>query len=196
VVAGSQYFGSFLKDTFFFTLPGFYSHHFLFLASTELRPSLVLFLACKCLLYFLVVSLCHTEGSRSNTHSSPQPSTVMLCQPVLGSFRSIAPGLVMPGKPLCTSHSAPLAPPTLLLKTSTTLICIYTLSSRWITALSYKVFPFRPAHVWTQSAAQHFHHLHANASWGSKSSHFEWIMLPLHVSCYLRMSRVTSEQIT
>ena len=57
----------------------FCSHHSLYLLSTELRSSLVLCLACKCLLYFLVVCLCHTECSRSNTHSSPQPSTVMLC---------------------------------------------------------------------------------------------------------------------
>ena len=64
------------------------------------------------------------------------------------------------------------------------------MSSRWITILSYKVFPFHPAHVWTQSVAQHFHHFfYLNASCGSESSHFEWIMLPLHVSCYLWMSR-------
>ena len=67
LVAGSQYFGSFLKDMFFFTLPGFCSHHFLFLASTALRSLFIMFLAVKCLLYFLVVSLCHTECSRGNT---------------------------------------------------------------------------------------------------------------------------------
>ena len=43
---------------------------------------------------------------------------------------------------------------------------------------------FSDAHIWTQRVAQHFHHLHVNASCGSESSHFEWIMLPLHVSCY------------
>jgi len=99
---------------------------------------------------------------------------------------------------LCTSHSAPLAPRTfkLLLKTSTTRInTVFPLDhSTFVQSVSlwYKVFPLRPAHVWTQSAAQHFHHLHVNASCGSgsASSHFEWIMLPLHVSCYLWMSRV------
>jgi len=67
--SGSQFLVSFLKDTLFFrvTLPGFCLHHFLFLASTELRSLIVLFLACKCLLYFSVVSLYHTECSRSNT---------------------------------------------------------------------------------------------------------------------------------
>jgi len=94
-----------------------------------LAPSCVLRLYCaslasQCLLYFLVVSLCHTECSRSNTHSSPQPLTEMRCQPVLGSLLSVTPGLVTPGTPLCTFHSAPLAPPTWLLKTSTTRICI------------------------------------------------------------------------
>ena len=123
----------------------FCSHHFLFRASNDLRSSLVLCLACKCLLCFLVVSLCHAECSRNNTHSSPQPSAVMLCQPVLGSFRPVTPGLVTPGTPLCTSHSAPFALPALLLKTSTARIFIYRFK-HWLAARSQyfrtKYFPF------------------------------------------------------
>ena len=95
-----------------------------------------------CLLCFFE---CSTECSRNNTHSSPQPSTVMLCQPVLGSFRPFTPGLVTPGTPLCTPHSAPLTPPALLLKTSTTRICIYR-RKHWLHAGSQyfctKCFPF------------------------------------------------------
>jgi len=102
----------------------FCSHHFLFLASSELSSSLVLCLACNVPPALLGCLYMFQDCSRSNMHSSPQPSTVMLSQPVLGNFQPVAPGLVTPSTPLCTSHSAPLAPPVLLLKTSTTRICI------------------------------------------------------------------------
>ena len=85
-------------------------HCVLFSARTTycslLAPSCVPGLYCAslatCLLCFLVVSLRHKEYSRNSTHSSPQPPTVMLCQPVLGSFQPVTPGLVTPqaGTPL------------------------------------------------------------------------------------------------
>jgi len=96
-----------------------------------------------CLLCFFVVSLCHTECSRNNTHSIPQPSTVMLCQPVFGSFQHITPALVTP----CNVWYTPLAPfitlpslhPQCFTSPSTTQICRYTCTH------------------WLPAAAQHFH---------------------------------------
>ena len=70
-----------------------------------------------------------------------------------------------------------------------------TLASRWITALPYKVFPFRPTHVCTHIAAQHFHDLHVNDLVAVNQVTSEWVMLPPNASYYLRMFRVTSEDI-
>jgi len=70
-----------------------------------------------------------------------------------------------------------------------------TLASRWITALPYKVFPFRPTHVCTNIAAQHFHDLHVNDLVAVNQVTSEWVMLPPNASYYLRMFRVTSEDI-
>ena len=44
--------------------------------------------------------ICHTVRSRNNTHSSLQPSTVMLHQAVLGSFQPVTPVLVTTGTPI------------------------------------------------------------------------------------------------
>jgi len=47
---------------------------------------------------------------RNNTHSRPQPSTVLLRQRVFGSFQSVTPALITPGN----AQYTPLAPLTVL----------------------------------------------------------------------------------
>jgi len=132
----------------------------------------------------LVVSLCHTECSRSNTQY-PQPSTVMLCQSVLGSFWSVIPGLVTPGTPplhlsQCSSRSTYITSPHQYY-TNLHLNTVFPLDhSTFVWSVSL------PAHVWTQSVPQHFHHLHVNAFCGSHSE-TAW---SIHSNC---MCHVTSE---
>ena len=157
------------------------------------------------------LSLSVTQSVIAATHSSPQPLTVMLCQSVLGSFWSVIPGLVTLATvyPLCTSYSVPLAPPTLLLHTSTTRICIQTLPSCWITVLWYKVFPFQYTYghkmfpntfiifTWMHFVAVTVNQVAMNGSCCLCMCHvtaeylvFPWIhhvisiMSPLNASCY------------
>jgi len=115
----------------------------------------------------------------------------MLCQSVLGSFWSVIPGLITPGTPSlhlsqCSSRSTYITSPHQYY-TNLHLNTVFTLDHStlvWSVSL--------PAHVWTKSVAQHFHHLHVNAFCGShsESSYCEWIKLSLHMSCYFWMSRV------
>ena len=127
-----------------------------------------------CFLYSFFFSLCHTECSHNNTHSSPQRSTVKLHQPVFESFKPVTPALVMPGTRL--SHLSQCYP------SSTRSASHHSALNELAYTDANTGFPLEhstfiqsvsrhPAHACTYSATQHFHNLHVNTYCGSESCH-------------------------
>jgi len=112
---------------------------------------------CPALGNFLNGSLSSLEGVRVqsqllNTHSNPQPLTVMLRQPVLGSFQPVTQALVTTGTRITPLTMLPSLHQQCFPSTSTTRICTYRRNNSLPTiAQHFHTRLFRhPAHVCTK----------------------------------------------
>jgi len=110
-----------------------------------------------CARQLLQMTPCHIrwkeyECSRNNTHSNLQPSTVMLRQPVLGSFQPVTPALVTTGTRITPLTMLPSLHQQCFPSTSTTRICTYSRNNSFPTiAQHFHTRLFRhPAYVCTK----------------------------------------------
>ena len=154
-------------------------HHVCFLPSFKLICGPRLYCASRttCLLCFLVVSLCHTEPecTRNNTHISPQPSTVMLRQPVLGSFQPVTPALVTTSTPILhLSQCSPRSTSSASHHPALQKFAHADTTTRFLLQRNTFIHVFSVAqHMYVQSVAQHFYNSesHMNAACCIESSH-------------------------
>jgi len=184
------------------------SHHVCFLGSTNLCGSRLYCARVQHVSCTFWLSLSVTQSVVAPTHSSLQRSTVMLRQPVLGSFQPVTPALVTTGtsilhlsqySPCSRATSSDSHHPTLHEFAHTDATTGFLLQRN---TFIHSVFR-RSAYVCKHSVAQHFHYSHVNVASCIESSHLwmshiesECVMLPLDVSCYLWMHHVILNQVT